>query len=89
MGLPKENDNKFGYDSGELIKQAKNMKPNSYYLVHGTFDDNVHYQHSLLFAKELEKSDILFRQQVIIIFDLILVIYIYKFSYLFLLSFRF
>ncbi|XP_044003397.1 venom dipeptidyl peptidase 4-like [Aphidius gifuensis] len=63
MGLPNEHDNKYGYDNGELIKHAKNIKSNSYYLVHGTFDDNVHYQHSLLLAKELEKSDILFRQQ--------------------------
>lgn len=64
MSLPIATDNENGYERGNLINKAKNIKSNSYYLIHGTFDDNVHYQHSLLFVKELERNDILFRQQV-------------------------
>lgn len=66
MGLPTLDDNFEGYEKAQLINKAKNIKPNSYYLIHGTFDDNVHYQNSLLLANELEKHNIIFRQQVYI-----------------------
>lgn len=65
MGLPTVEDNVGGYKGGELLNKAANIKSNSYYLIHGTLDDNVHYQQSLLLAKVLEQKDILFRQQVI------------------------
>ena len=35
------------------------------YLVHGTRDDNVHLQHSMMLAKELVRQGIMFKQQVI------------------------
>ena len=41
MGLPK--DNKEGYKNGSPITFAKNLK-GKLLLVHGTTDDNVHYQ---------------------------------------------
>uniref|UniRef100_A0A0C9RFV4 Venom dipeptidyl peptidase 4 n=2 Tax=Fopius arisanus TaxID=64838 RepID=A0A0C9RFV4_9HYME len=63
MGLPKVSDNLHGYEQGQLLNKVDNIKSNSYYLIHGTFDDNVHYQQSLLLAKVLEQKDILFRQQ--------------------------
>ncbi|XP_034934341.1 venom dipeptidyl peptidase 4 isoform X2 [Chelonus insularis] len=63
MGLPITTDNFHGYEQAQLLNKAANIKSNSYYLIHGTLDDNVHYQQSLLLAKVLEQKDILFRQQ--------------------------
>ncbi|XP_050596155.1 venom dipeptidyl peptidase 4 isoform X3 [Bombus affinis] len=61
MGLP--SDNLHGYEQGQLLNKVDNIKTKMYYLIHGTLDDNVHYQQSLLLAKVLEQKDILFRQQ--------------------------
>ncbi|XP_063983383.1 venom dipeptidyl peptidase 4 isoform X10 [Diachasmimorpha longicaudata] len=63
MGLPTASDNLNGYEQGQLLNKVDNIKSNSYYLIHGTLDDNVHYQQSLQLAKVLEQKDILFRQQ--------------------------
>ncbi|XP_076230244.1 venom dipeptidyl peptidase 4 isoform X2 [Nomia melanderi] len=63
MGLPTVEDNSHGYEQGELLNKVDNIKTKMYYLIHGTLDDNVHYQQSLLLAKVLEQKDILFRQQ--------------------------
>lgn len=62
MGLP--SNNLHGYEQGQLLNKVDNIKTKMYYLIHGTLDDNVHYQQSLLLAKVLEQKDILFRQQV-------------------------
>ena len=35
-----------------------------FYLVHGTADNNVHFQHSMVLARHLAKKDIFFQQQV-------------------------
>lgn len=64
MGLPTVDDNLRGYEQGQLLNNVDNIKTKMYYLIHGTLDDNVHYQQSLLLAKVLEQKDILFRQQV-------------------------
>ncbi|XP_043250210.1 venom dipeptidyl peptidase 4-like isoform X2 [Colletes gigas] len=61
MGLPKVNVH--GYEESQLLNKVDNIKTKMYYLIHGTLDDNVHYQQSLLLAKVLEQKDILFRQQ--------------------------
>ncbi|XP_015595104.1 venom dipeptidyl peptidase 4, partial [Cephus cinctus] len=63
MGLPTVDDNLVGYEQGQLLNKVDNIKTKSYYLIHGTLDDNVHYQQSLMLAKVLEQKDILFRQQ--------------------------
>lgn len=64
MGLPTGADNLEGYERAQLLNKVDNIKTKGYYLIHGTLDDNVHYQQSLLLAKVLEQNDILFRQQV-------------------------
>ena len=50
MGLPKDNPDAF--TDGSPISYAKNLKGNLL-LVHGTGDDNVHYQGSELLINEL------------------------------------
>lgn len=69
MGLPTVPDNLQGYEQGQLLNKVENIKNKMYYLIHGTLDDNVHYQQSLMLAKVLEQKDILFRQQVRVSFD--------------------
>lgn len=64
MGLPTIPDNLQGYEQSQLLNKVENIKNKMYYLIHGTLDDNVHYQQSLMLAKVLEQKDILFRQQV-------------------------
>lgn len=64
MGLPTPDDNLIAYDDSDLAKYAENFKGKQFYLIHGTADDNVHYQQSLMLAKALENVDVLFRQQV-------------------------
>lgn len=64
MGLPTITDNLQGYEQAQLLNKVENIKNKMYYLIHGTLDDNVHYQQSLMLAKVLEQRDILFRQQV-------------------------
>ncbi|KAK5646663.1 hypothetical protein RI129_005127 [Pyrocoelia pectoralis] len=62
MGLPTPGDNEKGYDNAKLIEKYEGLRHKNYFLVHGTLDDNVHYQQSMLWAKVLEQNDILFRQ---------------------------
>lgn len=63
MGLPTEKDNRFGYTRAQLTNKVQNFKNKFFMLVHGTLDDNVHYQQSMMLSRALEEDDILFRQQ--------------------------
>lgn len=45
-------------------KQRKRKQKKMFYLVHGTADNNVQFQHSMALARHLAKKDILFQQQV-------------------------
>jgi dipeptidyl-peptidase-4 len=58
MGLPEEN--KADYLAGAAITHAKNLK-GKLLLVHGTGDDNVHYQNSEALVNELIKQGKLFQ----------------------------
>ena len=64
MGLPTPEDNEKAYVESDISRLAGNFRNKKFYLVHGTADDNVHYQQSMMLAKSLEAADVLFRQQV-------------------------
>lgn len=62
MDLPEANMK--AYNRSSLLHNVENMKKKQYLLMHGTADDNVHYQHAMLFAKVLLKNNVLFMQEV-------------------------
>ncbi|XP_063242355.1 venom dipeptidyl peptidase 4 [Bacillus rossius redtenbacheri] len=63
MGLPTVSDNLAGYQNSSLLNKVANLRNKKFLLVHGTLDDNVHYQQSMMLARALELSDIPFSQQ--------------------------
>lgn len=65
MGLATPADNQNGYIASRLSTLGQSFSGKNYYLVHGTLDDNVHYQQSMALARSLEQNDILFKQMVI------------------------
>ncbi|XP_045785433.1 venom dipeptidyl peptidase 4 [Maniola jurtina] len=60
MDTPQNNPE--GYNKSDLIVTAEKMRGRQYLLVHGTGDDNVHFQHSMQLAKKLQRADIAFEQ---------------------------
>lgn len=66
MGLPTEDDNILGYYKANTYKYVNlsNLNTKQLYLIHGSADDNVHYQQSMIFSKILQRNNILFQQQV-------------------------
>lgn len=62
MGLPTESDNLSGYLSARLTTMTEHFRNKKLFLIHGTMDDNVHYQQSMALARNLETHDILFEQ---------------------------
>lgn len=63
MGLPFPQDNLKGYVNAQLLNKFEGFRDKQYYLIHGTLDDNVHYQQSMVWSRILEQQDILFNQQ--------------------------
>ena len=58
MGLPK--DNPIGYLESSTFSYADKLKGNLF-IVHGTTDDNVHWQNTVLLVDTLEKAGKQFR----------------------------
>ena len=44
-----------------VSSQARKLANKKYLMVHGTADDNVHYQQSMMLARAMEEADVLFR----------------------------
>lgn len=81
MKLPKENLR--SYNDSRMANFVTNIPKHNkqYLLVHGTTDDNVHFQQSMILSKVLERADIQFTEIVSIsmlfIFVAIAQIYIF------------
>ncbi|XP_076459137.1 dipeptidyl peptidase 4-like isoform X4 [Babylonia areolata] len=61
MGSPKADDNAHGYREANVSQHVENFKKSRLMLIHGTGDDNVHFQHSAQLMKAMVESDVYFR----------------------------
>ncbi|XP_071103591.1 dipeptidyl peptidase 4-like isoform X6 [Haliotis cracherodii] len=64
MGTPRPSDNRQAYRDANVSHYAERMKKTKFMLVHGTGDDNVHFQHSAQLMKALTEANVYFRLQV-------------------------
>uniref|UniRef100_A0A674KIQ1 Fibroblast activation protein alpha n=1 Tax=Terrapene triunguis TaxID=2587831 RepID=A0A674KIQ1_9SAUR len=61
MGLPTESDNLEHYKNSTVMARAENFRNVEYLLIHGTADDNVHFQNSAQISKALVNAQVDFQ----------------------------
>ncbi|XP_053141390.1 prolyl endopeptidase FAP-like isoform X4 [Hemicordylus capensis] len=61
MGLPTESDNLQHYRNSTVMARAENFRNVDYLLIHGTADDNVHFQNSAQISKALVNAQVDFQ----------------------------
>ncbi|EDW76193.2 uncharacterized protein Dwil_GK14793 [Drosophila willistoni] len=64
LSFPNVTDNYKGYDESDLSKYVDNLRDRQFLLVHGTADDNVHVQQSMVLARSLTSKGVLYKQQI-------------------------
>ena len=64
MGMPTPESNWKGFTESSLTGNAEYIADNIFMVVHGTGDDNVHVQHTMMLSRALVNHHIIFRKQV-------------------------
>ncbi|XP_021342570.1 dipeptidyl peptidase 4-like isoform X6 [Mizuhopecten yessoensis] len=62
MSTPEDNPD--GYNLSNVSKNAKNFKSAKFMLIHGTGDDNVHFQNSAQLMRALVEENVYYRSQI-------------------------
>ncbi|CAG5010191.1 unnamed protein product, partial [Parnassius apollo] len=62
MDTPQNNAQAYANSSLLTLDLVEAYRNKRYFLIHGTADDNVHYQHAMLISRLLQRQDVYFTQ---------------------------